>query len=99
MHAPVAASFVDGERFPPLELSLHNALRYGAFAHLQILGAPILPRTKYIDRLNVDGRFREKLIKRRENRLVNIFPAWSALDCNGERSINHVENQVKSKSG
>jgi len=81
------ALFHDGPGFPPLELTLHSALRYGAGAPVSLYTfRPAIcpsalrnnPAALEMDPslLNVDGRFQRKLLKREDSGLVKIIPMW-----------------------
>jgi hypothetical protein len=93
---PIAGLFFDGAAYPPLELTLHNALRYGSQSDtpvpLYTFRCAICPTSDFsnkidVRRLNVDGRFRNKLIARQEKKLVAVVPVWHALEWSGESAI------------
>lgn len=98
----IALYFV-GPSFPPIELTLHNALGYGSTpgspVQLHTFRAVVCPTGKApdcpIEQLNVDGRFQLKLRSRVDKGLVTVVPVWLPWDFCGSAMVTKKRRKAK----
>ena len=97
------ALYFDGPSFPPIELTLNNALCYGSTPDTPVLlhtfRAVVCPTRQApdcpIEQLNVDGRFQLKLRSRVEKGLVTAVPVWLPWDYCGSAMVTKKRRKVK----